>query len=395
MAMRVTNQMIANRMLLNIRASLRRQDVYNQQLSTGKRILAPSDDPSGTEVAMRLRTTLTETAQYLENVADGISWLNSTDAALGQITSVLQRARQLAVYAASDPLGDDPRRALVFEVDQLIEDLINVGNLKQGNRYLFSGENTQTQPFAISAVKSDVFASSTAALGLTGQFTVNGVQITVNAGDSLTNIMNAINAAAAGATARIDGDAASGFWLVVEPDSGSVTADLLKDDGADLLQQLGFRDRTAAYKHIEVSYSGTATGTSGLRYEIGPGITVLISIHGDEAIKPAIDALIKLREDLESSNVDALGGEDLELIDKALDLVLRWRAEAGARVNRLELVQRRLEHSEINTHSLLSRVEDVDVAEAIMNLKMEENVYRLALAAGARIIQPSLLDFLR
>src|SRR5690606_6444529 len=140
--------------------------------------------------------------------------------------------------------------------------------------------------------------------------------------------------------ARIEGDAASGFRLVVEPESGRVTPDFLKDDGGDLLQQLGFRDRFTAYKHIEVNYAGTATGSSGLRYEIGPGITVLISIHGDEAIKPAIDALIKLREDLESANVPALGGEDLEMLDKALDQVLRWRAEAGARANRLELVQR-------------------------------------------------------
>lgn len=395
MALRITGQMMASQLLQNLRASLRRQDVYNRQLSTGKRIHAPSDDPSGTEVAMRLRTTLYETEQYMENVADGINWLNTTDAALGQVTSVLQRARQLAVYGANDPLGNEPRKGLVYEVDQLIEDLINVGNLKHGNRYLFSGENTLTQPFAISEVKSDVFASDTAALGLTGQFTVNGTTITVTATNSLEAIRDAINGAMAGVTATIEGNATDGFVLVVTPDSGSVTSDLLVDDGDGVLQALGFRDSSSAYKHIGVSYAGTETGSSGLYYEIGPGITVRISIHGDEAIMPAVNALIKLREDLENGNVEALSGEDLEMLDQALDQVLRWRAEAGARANRLELVQTRLQETEINVSGLLSRVEDVDVAEAIMNLKMEENVYRLALASGARIIQPSLLDFLR
>ncbi|MED4754660.1 flagellar hook-associated protein FlgL [Brevibacillus choshinensis] len=75
--------------------------------------------------------------------------------------------------------------------------------------------------------------------------------------------------------------------------------------------------------------------------------------------------------------------------------ILTERAALGARVNRIELVQERLADSEVNITALKSKNEDVDEAEAITQLKTQENVHRAALSAGARIIQPSLLDFLR
>ncbi|MFO7320041.1 MAG: flagellin, partial [Bacillota bacterium] len=78
----------------------------------------------------------------------------------------------------------------------------------------------------------------------------------------------------------------------------------------------------------------------------------------------------------------------------AMDNLLRWRAEVGARVNRLELVRERLSQNQVNLEKLSAEVEGIDIAEVIMRLKMEENVYRAALGAGARIIQPTLLDFL-
>ena len=71
------------------------------------------------------------------------------------------------------------------------------------------------------------------------------------------------------------------------------------------------------------------------------------------------------------------------------------RAVVGARVNRLELQENRLESTRIDYTELLSKNQDADMAEVIMDLKMQENVYRASLAAGARIIMPSLVDFLR
>jgi flagellar hook-associated protein 3 FlgL len=80
---------------------------------------------------------------------------------------------------------------------------------------------------------------------------------------------------------------------------------------------------------------------------------------------------------------------------KFLNDVLEQRADVGARSNRLDLTKNRLSDQYTNFSELMSNNEDADMAEVIMNLKNEENVYKASLEAGARIIQPSLMDFLR
>jgi flagellar hook-associated protein 3 FlgL len=78
-----------------------------------------------------------------------------------------------------------------------------------------------------------------------------------------------------------------------------------------------------------------------------------------------------------------------------IDNILRVRADVGARVNRLELTANRMQNDNTNFTKLMSDNENVDMTDTIMNLKNEENVYRASLAGGARIIMPSLIDFLR
>ncbi|WP_132995704.1 flagellar hook-associated protein FlgL [Sporanaerobacter acetigenes] len=99
----------------------------------------------------------------------------------------------------------------------------------------------------------------------------------------------------------------------------------------------------------------------------------------------------------------ALNGEvDKGEIDKTLgriktcmDQVLSVRAEVGAKINRLNLTQKKLDSQVLSTKSLISYNEDADLAEVSIKLKTADNVYRASLAVGARIIQPSLVDFLR
>ncbi|NLO66783.1 MAG: hypothetical protein GX101_08900, partial [Firmicutes bacterium] len=83
------------------------------------------------------------------------------------------------------------------------------------------------------------------------------------------------------------------------------------------------------------------------------------------------------------------------LLDVALDTVLQELSDLGGRQNRAELARERLLDLKLNLQKVLSEEQDLDYAEAIMELKMEEFAYRTALSVGARIIQPSLIDFLR
>lgn len=99
---------------------------------------------------------------------------------------------------------------------------------------------------------------------------------------------------------------------------------------------------------------------------------------------------------------DALAEDDRELVDsligsldEALEVVLNFRAVAGAKVNRVDITANRLDAQEVNYSSLLSDVEDADLTQLVTDLAMQENAYTAALQAAARILQPSLLDFIQ
>ncbi|MGB7605798.1 MAG: flagellar hook-associated protein FlgL [Lutisporaceae bacterium] len=96
------------------------------------------------------------------------------------------------------------------------------------------------------------------------------------------------------------------------------------------------------------------------------------------------------------NNDDSAGiSEALSRIDKYFNNVNASRAEIGVKTNRLDLTLNRIADDTLNLKSLLSKNEDADMAEVIMNLKMQENVYKASLSGGASIIQPTLMDFLR
>lgn len=125
------------------------------------------------------------------------------------------------------------------------------------------------------------------------------------------------------------------------------------------------------------------------------GLTVSNSYEGSLAQKGSlINDFEKFITALVDNNQTQIG-EALENIDNNLNNILKLRADIGAKQNRVELTMNRIANDNVSFTKLLSDNEDVDMAKTIMELKSEENVYRASLSGGARIIQPTLLDFLR
>lgn len=150
--------------------------------------------------------------------------------------------------------------------------------------------------------------------------------------------------------------------------------------------------------HVPPYDNGSWQGNEkDIRFEIATGVKMPVNtpgkeLFGDDTSPGAIKVLTDLARDLETagSAISAKIGE----IDKVLDKFIATRGEIGAKVNRLEMSLTRLEQTEFEQTDLLSRAEDADIAQAIMDLKNQENAYRVTLAAGARIIMPTLIDFL-
>jgi flagellar hook-associated protein 3 FlgL len=118
------------------------------QLSTGKRIVNPSDDPTGAARLVGLSESAKVTEQYQRNIDVARSRLELEDNALGSVVDGLQRARELAVQGLNDTNGPEQRTAIALEVRQILDEVIGLANRKDGTgNFLFSGFQVLTVPF--------------------------------------------------------------------------------------------------------------------------------------------------------------------------------------------------------------------------------------------------------
>lgn len=144
--MRVTNNMIMYNFLTSLNSSLERQNDIQEQLSDGKAIHRASDDPVKTIRSLRFNTNLDMNEQFTQNLKDAQSWMETTDTALSDVSSVLISAKELTVKAISaNPTV--AYQAAATQLDGMINNIIDVANTKLGDRYVFSGQQDKTKPY--------------------------------------------------------------------------------------------------------------------------------------------------------------------------------------------------------------------------------------------------------
>lgn len=297
--MRVTQSMISDNNLRHLSSSYSKLNTYMNQLSTGKKVSKPSDDPVVVMKGMNYRSEVNRISQYKRNTGEVHNWMDNTDSALDKTTQALQKLRELAVQASNDPYSEKERKNIMEEVEQLKEHLVDIANTKVNDKYIFNGSNTRERP--------------------------------IKPGE--------------------DGELAINF----------ATSEV----------------------RIEV-----AAGTE-LKANVNP--EGVFGSGDDNNLFKDIDRLIKALADDEQADISA----SIEDLDEHIDNVINTRADLGARMNRLELIEDRLEDQEIVATKIMSENEDIEYEKVITDLITQESIHRAALSAGARIIQPSLMDFLR
>jgi flagellar hook-associated protein 3 FlgL len=139
--------MLATTLLSDLSNLTNQMSKSQQQLSSGKQILKPSDDPFGTSRALAYRADLAANQQYQTNINNATGWQNATDTALQNIEQLVQRARDLTVQGATDTSGPSGREAAAAEIDQIVESIKTAGNTQYAGRYIFSGAMTTTPPY--------------------------------------------------------------------------------------------------------------------------------------------------------------------------------------------------------------------------------------------------------
>ena len=144
---RITNQMTSQMTLAGIESALDRLDTTQQELSTGKSINQPSDNPSGTALALQLNTDLSNLTSYSNNVTDGTGWTTAQSSALTDITNSVQRIQELTTEAANGTQTAADMQASAQEVNQLIDQIKQDANTQYNGQYVFSGSATSTAPY--------------------------------------------------------------------------------------------------------------------------------------------------------------------------------------------------------------------------------------------------------
>lgn len=292
--MRVTQSMLSNNMLRNLSNSYSKLGKYQDQITTGKKVNRPSDDPVVVMKGIGYRTELNKVQQFSRNIGEAYNWLDTTDDTLDKIGSALQRARELMVQASSDTATPEDRLQINSELQQLREHIQSLANTKIGNKYIFSGTKTTTPPF----------------------------------------------------------------------DNGYPAEPI--DD--------------AFFKGIEI--------------EVFSGIQIQINTTPIQLLKEIDLMFADINTSMDKKSAGELSSF-LESIDNVMDKILTTRADIGARQNRIELMDERLQSQEVIATKQMSENEDIDYEKAITNLITQESIHRAALSTGARIVQPTLVDFLR
>lgn len=146
---------------------------------------------------------------------------------------------------------------------------------------------------------------------------------------------------------------------------------------------------------VKVADNLTSDKINNYQIEVSRGVFMKANVNpGNVFNQEMFDTVQKIQEQLESPDPQGMD-QLLDDLDKVMNTLSAERSELGARYNRLEMVETRLGQQEVMATKILSDNEDADIERVIMDLKSQESVHRAALSVSARVIQPTLMDFLR
>lgn len=365
------------------------------QLNTGKKITKPSDNPVIAMKGMRYRTEVREVEQYQRNLTEGYTWMDNADAALSETNKVLQRIRELIVQASNDTYEASQRQSIYSEITQLQSHLEAIANTKVGDNYIFNGTDTANAPIDLTQIDIDftkltdeLKTANADASKIQSQYTVTYQGINYKfqevAHPTDTNKTIPMFVSADGQTIEIKAD-------------GTIThtkkEKLEHMDGQETTVTTSLNSNDLVLSHKSAVSSNNQT----VEIEVMKGVLVPINIQSNSVFSTdlfaGLESIKKLLNDPTTTGKEL--NKTLDTMDYLLGAVSGSMSEIGAKVNRLEMVEARLMVQDGIATDTMSKNEDVDLEEVIINLTIQESLNQASLAAGAKIIQPSLLDFLR
>ncbi|WP_017726239.1 flagellar hook-associated protein FlgL [Halalkalibacterium ligniniphilum] len=404
--MRVTQTMLALNTLRHIGQGYERLGTLQDQLATGKRITRASQDPMVAMKGIRYRTQVAEVEQFKRNLREVYNWMDTADSTLNEATQSLQRIRELATQASNDTYEKTQRANIAKEIKQLREHLQSMANTKNSTKYIFNGTDTTNAPITDASRMDKGIEEITTNTGdipkLESLDVVYDGKIFRYVGEDAAGTLifqdirqNGTPAFPADPTVAADMDAYNAAAIQLKVDSSGAVEFSEPNREGDTPPFLTKNVRTG--DAVVSDRNAVSVNTQSVEIELLKGVTLPVNVNPSKVFNNALFGdIIRLEKALEDPSVT--GVELTSYIDNIfahIDNFVAERAELGSRVNRVEMIESRIMEQEVIANRIMSENEDADLEKVIIDLTIQESVHRAALASGARIVQPTLMDFLR
>lgn len=403
--MRITTKELHRNMLYVINDRYSDLASLQNQMSTGKRLHRPSDDPVDVANTLKLRTKSTELQQFKKNINDGLAFMGVTETAMESMNTLMQRVRELSIEAASDTLSTDERAYVNDEVAQLFKQCIALINTQYKGDYIFNGTQTKIPPYLMQTSASSTvsdYLNLNMAYFDAGPPAVVGDTVQIrNAFDNspVTTIIPGtfdIQIAGTRFTENVD------YQIDYEAGTMTILNAAMLIDGSPGGPNYDISQLNLNFEYLAVGtdiYGQPVTSNGIVSREIESNTDMQINISAEELITDnstgttLIGTLLRFGQNLLRNNNAGIETAISE-IDTVFSSILSAQSKNGARINRLETTLFRNENQYSETVSLQSQLEDAEMAETISKFMVTQNVYNAALQSAAKIIQPSLANFL-
>ena len=386
------------------------------RISKQSRINELSDDPTAASNAVQYDSYLKRLEQFEKNALYADSHYRQVDGYLSQATEIIQHIRELTVKGANGTYAPEDLKYMGIEINEMLKELVSIANATgPGGKKLFAGDKVFTEPFrtvegnvpggnesmvvrveyrgaganrateisentyanldigggdVFWAEKMQIFSTYDASNYRVPNDTsifIDNQEIRVNTGDTVHAIVAKINDSSAPVKAYVDPQTRG---IALE----GTTAHLIKMEdkqGSSVLTDLGV-----------ISFNNDSNA---------PNWNPSARVSGGSTF----DMIIRVRDALFRGDQDFVGSQGVGGMDLALSSLSGRHAEVGARMTRVNQTYSRLNQEIPNVAQSLARETSLDLATAATDLKMMELAHRAALQTAAKVIQPTLMDFLR
>lgn len=385
------------------------------QLSTGRRVLAPEDDPVAAAEALKVNQSMSVNAQFMDNQANAASQLALVENHLGGVSSLIMDVQDRVVQAGNGSLTDKDRQTIATEIRQRYEELLGIANSADGTgQYLFAGYRGSTQPFATTGVPGSRTATYYGDDGARQLQVGNDRQMATSqpGSDVFMRIrqgngvfMTSPGAANAGTGVISTGSMVTGY------DNNQYTLTFTSPTTYDLTVN-GVPSGSYTYTANGTINIGNGTittpntGTNQIAFTISGapaiGDTFTIEPSQNRDLFATLDQLIKTLET--PTNVGAPGVAQAaqrnqltsigNSLDRALDNVLRVQTDVGARRLELDSLTNVGQEVALQYKGDLAHLQDLDYAKAISDMNQQQMVLQAAQTSFKQTSQLSLFNML-